>query len=146
MRAGRLLRVKRLVPFAILPTPAHGGDSGLDLHAAEEALIGPGGVRTLGTGIAICLPRDTEGQIRPRSGLAHQHGVTVLNSPGTIDEGYRGELRVILINHGKKAFRVRKGMKIAQLVVQDRVTVRVVERDSLPRSTRGSAGLGSTGK
>lgn len=123
---------------------AHTGDSGLDLYAAEGALIAPGESHTVRTGIAICLPPGTEGQVRPRSGLAHRYAVTVLNSPGTVDEGYRGELQVILINHGPNAFLVSKGMKIAQLVVQARLNINVVETDSLPESTRGPAGLGST--
>ena len=146
MNTGRTLHVKRLVPSAVLPTRAHGDDAGLDLHAAEEAVIEAGQVRTVRTGIAICLPPETEGQIRPRSGLAQQHSVTVLNSPGTIDEGYTGELRVILINHGRKTFRVTHGMKIAQLVVQGRVTVDVLETDTLPETARGAAGFGSTGE
>ena len=99
----------------------------------------------MSTGVAIELPEATEAQVRPRSGLALKHSVTVLNTPGTIDEGYRGEVGVVLINHGPTAFQVTRGMRIAQLVVQKRWTVDVVEVDGLTDTTRGAGGFGSTG-
>jgi dUTP pyrophosphatase len=130
---------------AVLPRYAHPGDAGLDLCAAVDAVIEPGAWRTIATGIAIELPPGTEGQVRPRSGLAAKHGVTVLNAPGTIDEGYRGEVGVILINHGREPFRISPGDRIAQLVVQRRLAVEVVTIDDLTETTRGAGGFGSTG-
>ena len=99
----------------------------------------------MGTGIAVELPPGTEGQVRPRSGLALRHAVTVLNAPGTIDAGYRGEVGVLLINHGRQAFRVRRDMKVAQLVVAPVVEVDVVEADTLSETPRAGGGFGSTG-
>lgn len=139
------LRVKRLVATAVLPHYAHPHDAGLDLHAAVDAAIAPGKAETIPTGIAVELPAGTEAQVRPRSGLARNHAVTVLNSPGTIDEGYRGEISVVLINHGQTMFRVERGMRIAQLVVQRRVEVEVVETETLGDTIRGADGFGSTG-
>jgi dUTP pyrophosphatase len=139
------LRVKRLTGDALSPSYAYDGDAGLDLCAAEEALIPAGTSALVKTGIALALPPGTEGQIRPRSGLALNHCVTVLNSPGTIDEGYRGEVAVILINHGRVAFSVQRGTKIAQLVIAPRLRVEVVEVSELQDSTRGVNGFGSTG-
>src|SRR2546428_7021898 len=139
------LRVKRLADAAVLPRYAHPGDAGLDLFAAVSLVLAPGDAALVRTGIAIELPPGTEAQIRPRSGLALEHAVTVLNTPGTIDEGYRGEVGVILINHGKQAFAVSPGMKIAQLVVAPRLAVDVVEADALGDTPRGAGGFGSTG-
>lgn len=139
------LRVKRLVAGATVPSYAHEGDAGLDLWAAEAAELAPGVARLIRTGIAIELPPGTEAQVRPRSGLALNHSVTVLNAPGTVDEGYRGEIGVILINHGRLLFSVASGMKIAQLVVAPRLHVDVLEVDRLSQTRRGAAGFGSTG-
>lgn len=139
------LKVRRLAATARLPAYAHPGDAGLDLVASEGVEIPPGESRLVRTGIAIELPANTEAQVRPRSGLALQHQVTVLNAPGTIDQGYRGEVGVILINHGRQAFAVGAGMKIAQLVVTPVYTVDVVEVDALSETARGSGGFGSTG-
>ena len=139
------LRVRRLSPDAIIPAYAHPGDAGLDLHACEDVAIDPGVACLVSTGVAIELPEATEAQVRPRSGLALKHSVTVLNTPGTIDEGYRGEVGVVLINHGATTFHVTRGMRIAQLVVQKRWTVEVVEVDGLTDTTRGTGGFGSTG-
>ena len=139
------LLIKRLSPTAILPTYAHPGDAGLDLFADRAASLEPGETKLIGTGISIELPEGTEGQVRPRSGLALKHSVTVLNSPGTIDRGYRGEVGVILINHGPRRFDVEPGMKIAQLVVAACLTVEVVEAGDLSNSSRGHGGFGSTG-
>ena len=118
------LRVKRGRPGAAVPRYAHSGDSGLDLCSVESTVIGASEVGPVRTGIAIKLPKGTEAEIRPRSGLARKWAVTVLNSPGTIDEGYRGEIVVLLINHGPGEFRVEKGMRIAQLVVRHRLQLR----------------------
>ena len=139
------LRIRRLVESAELPRYAHSGDAGLDLCAVAAAVIEPGCTATIPTGIAIELPEGTEAQVRPRSGLAGRHAVTVLNTPGTIDEGYRGEIGVILINHGRDAFTVEPGMRVAQLVIQRRLTVDVVEVEALTDTDRGAAGFGSTG-
>ena len=139
------LRIRRLSPSAVLPSAAHPGDAGLDLHAAVAMTIAPGAWATVPTGIVIELPEGTEAQVRPRSGLAARHGVTVLNAPGTIDEGYRGEIGVILINHGSAAFEVTPGARIAQLVVQRRLPISVVEVDEVSTTARGAGGFGSTG-
>ena len=140
------LLVKRLDPAgARLPARAHPGDAGLDLFAAADVEVPPGEARLVGTGLAIELPPGTEGQIRPRSGLALRHAVTVLNAPGTIDAGYRGEVGVVLVNHGRRTFRVRRGMKVAQLVVAPVVEVEVVEAASLSETARSGGGFGSTG-
>ncbi len=139
------LKVKRLSASAVMPAYAHPGDAGLDLCSAVAAVIEPGESRLIGTGIAIELPPDTEAQVRPRSGLALKHAVTVLNAPGTIDRGYRGEVGVILINHGPSRFDVAPGMKIAQLVLASCLTVAVEETRELGDSARGQGGFGSTG-
>ena len=140
------LIVKRLDRAgARLPERAHPGDAGLDLFAAADVDIPPGEARLVGTGLAIELPPGTEGQIRPRSGLALRHAVTVLNAPGTVDAGYRGEIGILLVNHGREAFRVRQGMKAAQLVVTPVVDVEVVEADALSETSRAGGGFGSTG-
>src|SRR5690554_5095133 len=102
---------------AKLPYRANEGDAGLDLFSIEEQIINPGESALVRTGLQIELPKGTEAQIRPRSGLALKHSITVLNSPGTIDEGYRGEIKVILINHGKEEFKIEKHMRIAQMVI-----------------------------
>jgi dUTP pyrophosphatase len=139
------LKVKRLNPAAVLPAYARAGDAGLDLFALQSATIEAGASALIGTGIAIELPPGTEGQVRPRSGLALKHAITVLNTPGTVDEGYRGEVGVILINHGHSPFVVEAGMKIAQLVVSPRLEVEVTEVAALQDSERGAGGFGSTG-
>ncbi len=134
-----------------LPTPApqSADAAGSDLSAAVPAdaplIIPPGGRALVPTGFAIALPAGHEGQVRPRSGLAAKHGVTVLNAPGTIDADYRGEVKVILINHGAEPFVVSRGMRIAQLVVAPVVNVSIAEVAELPRTTRGDGGFGSTG-
>ena len=128
-----------------LPERAHPGDAGLDLFAAADVDIPPGEARLVGTGLAIELPPGTEGQIRPRSGLALRHAVTVLNAPGTVDAGYRGEIGILLVNHGREAFRVRHGMRVAQLVVTPVIEVEVVEADTLSETARAGDGFGSTG-
>jgi dUTP pyrophosphatase len=139
------LKIKKLHPNAIMPAYAHPGDAGMDLYAVEETTILPGESQLIPTGISIELPPATEAQVRPRSGLALKHQITVLNTPGTIDEGYRGEVGVILINHGKNPFVVTAGMKIAQMVIQSVLRVAVLEVEQLADTARGSGGFGSTG-
>ncbi|MBN1676158.1 MAG: dUTP diphosphatase [Kiritimatiellae bacterium] len=140
-----ILRVKRLTEDATLPQYAHPGDAGADLFANERMAIPPGESRTVKTGISIELPPGTEAQVRPRSGLAAKRQVTVLNTPGTIDEGYRGEVCVILINLGREPFEVEKGMRIAQMVVKPVIRVAIEEADALSETQRGEGGFGSTG-
>lgn len=140
-----ILKVKKLMPDAIVPHYAHPGDAGMDLFANERLELAPGATGLVKTGIAIELPGGTEAQVRPRSGLALRHGITVLNSPGTIDEGYRGEVAVILINHGRESLTIEKGSKIAQMVVQPVLRLEVEETDTLSDTRRGQGGFGSTG-
>lgn len=140
-----VLRIKKLHPAAHVPRYAHPGDAGLDLFAVEALSLPPGEARLVRTGIAIELPPGTEAQVRPRSGLALKHGITVLNAPGTIDAGYRGEVGVILINHGRQAFDVEEGSKIAQMVIQPVLSVTVEEHAELSDTARGAGGFGSTG-
>lgn len=140
-----ILKAKKLDPSSQIPRYAHPGDAGLDLHSNEDAELAPGETRLIHTGISIELPPNTEAQVRPRSGIAGKHGVTVLNSPGTIDEGYRGEVGVLLINHGKSAFRVTKGMRIAQMIISPVLRVDVREVEDLSNTHRGKGGFGSTG-
>jgi len=140
-----LLKVKLLNEEARLPEYAYEGDTGLDLFSTSEAVIKPGKSALIPTGISIQLPPKTEGQIRPRSGLALKHQVTVLNGPGTVDEGYRGEIGVILINHGTLPFKIEVGMKIAQMVIQPVLSVKVEKVEKLNETDRGVGGFGSTG-
>lgn len=139
------LKIKKISKDAIIPSYAHAGDAGLDLFSIEQKLLYPGGSALIKTGIKIELPEGTEAQIRPRSGLALKNCITVLNSPGTIDEGYRGEIGVILINHGNHTFLVEKGMKIAQMVIQKVEKVEVLEVQDLSDTSRSEGGFGSTG-
>jgi dUTP pyrophosphatase len=143
--------VTRLPHAADLPLPSYQSETaaGLDIMAAVPAdaplTIAPGRFVAVPTGISIALPPGTEAQVRPRSGLARNHGVTVLNAPGTIDSDYRGEVQVLLINHGHENFKVTRGMRIAQLVIADVVRIRLNEQDKLDQTKRGSGGFGSTG-
>jgi dUTP pyrophosphatase len=139
------LKVKRISDAARLPSYSQPGDAGLDLYAIEPVVLPPGQSALVRTGIAVELPSGHEAQIRPRSGLALKHGITVLNSPGTIDQGYRGEIGVILINHGCQPFRIEPGAKIAQMVAQAFTTVEVEEVGDLADTQRGVGGFGSTG-
>ena len=146
------------IPVRILPhgegldLPAHAepGAAGLDLRAAvsEDAplTIAPGAFALVPTGLQIALPAGTEGQVRPRSGLAFKHGVTVLNSPGTLDSSYRGEVGVLLVNHGREPFVVSRGERVAQLVVAAYLPVRLVPAEALGETRRGAGGFGSTGR
>ena len=139
------LKIKKLNQEAILPSFAHKGDAGMDLYSVEDVVIPSGESRLIKTGISLELPKMTEAQVRPRSGLALKNSITVLNTPGTIDEGYRGEVGVILINHGKEDFTVTKHMKIAQMVLKPIYEVNIVEANELSDSERGIGGFGSTG-
>ena len=130
-----------------IPAPATGASAGADLLAAvaETVVLAPGTSALIPTGVAIQLPSGFEAQVRPRSGLAVKHGVTILNSPGTIDADYRGEIGVILINHGDQPFTVTRGMRIAQMVVQPVIGAQWREVDALDETDRGDGGFGSTG-
>jgi len=139
------VRFMKLEEGATLPCYAHSGDAGMDLVAFQEVSIPAGDAALVRTGLSIQLPPGTEAQVRPRSGLALKRKVTVLNTPGTIDEGYRGEIGVILINHGKEDFIAEKGMKIAQLVIKPVLRVEIEEANSLTETARGIGGFGSSG-
>lgn len=129
------------------PSYAHPGDAGLDLHSGEDLTIPAGGRAMVRTGVAIALPAGYVGLVHPRSGLAAKHGITVLNAPGTIDAGYRGEIGVVLHNTDTDhSFSVSRGDRIAQLVIQEYVTADLVQVDHLPGSARGEGGFGSTGQ
>jgi dUTP pyrophosphatase len=143
------IAIQRLPHGEDLPLPAYAtaGSAGLDLFAAVKAelTLEPGCHASVPTGIALALPEGFEAQVRPRSGLALGHGVTVLNAPGTIDSDYRGEVTAILINHSREAFTIARGMKIAQLVVAAHARVEWSETASLETTSRGAGGFGSTG-
>jgi dUTP pyrophosphatase len=139
------VKIQRLVPEAQVPQYAHPGDAGADLVAVVDCVIPAGQWLAVPTGLSAEIPIGFELQVRPRSGLAFKKGVTVLNAPGTIDAGYRGEIKVILINHGPEPFEIKAGDKIAQLVVASVVTGLFEEVQELEDSQRGSGGFGSTG-
>lgn len=140
------LAVTRLRPDAVLPSRAHEGDAGLDLTTCERVELGPGERAVVPTGVAIALPDGFAGFVQPRSGLAARHGITIVNAPGLIDSGYRGELRVVLLNTDREhTFVAEPGDRIAQLVVLAVAAVEPVEVAELPGSVRGTAGFGSTG-
>ena len=136
---------KRLRPEAELPAYARPGDAGMDLRSVEETVVPRGGRALVKTGLAMQLPSGYEAQVRPRSGLALKHGITVLNTPGTIDSGYRGEVGVILANFGDSDFPVAKGDRIAQLVIAPVTQAEVEETDVIDETDRGAGGFGSTG-
>jgi dUTP pyrophosphatase len=138
--------VKRLRPDARLPVQAYPGDAGLDLAACERVELAPGERAVVGTGIAVAIPPGHAGLVVPRSGLAARHGLGKVNAPGLIDEGYRGEVKVILLNTDRETpFVVEPGMRIAQLVVVELPSIELLEVDELPASERGDGGLGSSG-
>ena len=139
------VKVKRISKDAVVPKMAHKGDSGFDLYASESAALKPGDRKLIGTGIKIEVPSGYEAQVRPKSGLAINFGITVLNAPGTIDSGYRGEVKVILVNLGKEEFLVEKGKKIAQLVFAGVECPELNETGKLKESKRSDGGFGSTG-
>ncbi len=138
--------VRRLRPEAVLPSYAHAGDAGADLYAAQAATLAPGARALIGTGIAVAIPTGWVGLVHPRSGLAARHGVTIVNAPGTVDAGYRGELMVNLVNlDGADSFVVNVGDRIGQLILQEVGEATFDVADSLPASERGEDGHGSTG-
>ncbi len=138
--------LQRLDDGLPVPAPAHPGDAGVDLHADSDLTLPPGARALVGTGVAIALPAGYAAFVHPRSGLAHRHGVTTLNGPGTVDAGYRGEIKVNLINTDPaQAFTVRRGDRIAQLVVQEVCLPAFTEVERLPGTDRGESGHGSTG-
>ena len=139
------VRFKRVHPDASLPAYARPGDAGMDLRSVDELVIPRGGRALVHTGLVMQLPPMFEAQVRPRSGLALKSGVTVLNTPGTIDSGYRGEVGVILANFGDGDFKVSKGDRIAQLVIAPVTQAEVVETDEVDETDRGAGGFGSTG-
>jgi dUTP pyrophosphatase len=143
--------VRRLPHGADLPLPIYQSEhaAGLDLMAAVPAdaplVLAPGHYVAVPTGLAVALPPGTEAQVRPRSGLARNHGVTVLNAPGTVDADYRGEIQVLLVNHGRESVKITRGMRIAQLVIASVLRARLSEVAELSETQRGSGGFGSTG-
>lgn len=141
------VRVRRLPHGQGLPLPAYAtaGAAGMDVVSAEDVVIAPGARHAVATGLAMAIPPGFEIQVRPRSGLALRHGITVPNTPGTIDSDYRGELKVILINHGTTPFEVVRGDRIAQLVLAPVTRASWLEADSLDQTDRGEGGFGSTG-
>ena len=143
-----IFHIRRLHPAAQIPSYAHGPDedAGMDLHAVEPVELKPGEPTLVPTGLAIELPPGYEAQIRPRSGLALKHSITLPNSPATIDPGYRGEIRVILQNLGREAFEIHAGDRIAQMVIAQYEAVEWVEGDDLSDSLRGEGGFGSSGR
>lgn len=141
------LKIQLLSDSATLPTRAHEGDAGLDLYASEPAHIGPGERWQVGTGIAVEIPAGHAGLVLPRSGLARRHGISLVNAPGLIDAGYRGEVKVLLLNNDPaEVFRIEPGDRIAQLLVTPYAAVDPVASDSLGESDRGEGGFGSTGR
>jgi dUTP pyrophosphatase len=141
------LRFRRLVPGAVPPSRAHEGDAGYDLHAAEPLTLAPGERAVVGTGIAVAVPEGHAGLVLPRSGLAFKHGIALVNAPGLIDSGYRGELRVLLLNTDRATpFDVEPGDRIAQLVVVKVEAPELEELELLEETARGSGGFGSTGR
>jgi dUTP pyrophosphatase len=140
------LAIRRLRPDAVVPERAYEGDAGVDLAACDRVVLGPGERAVVGTGLAAEIPDGYAGFVLPRSGLAAHHGLTVVNAPGLIDSGYRGELKVILLNTDRaEPFVVEPGMRVAQLVVQAVEDVRFVEAEELSASKRGAGGHGSSG-
>ncbi len=139
------LKICKINENAIIPSYAHDKDSGLDLCSCENNIILNNDAKLISTGIIIQLPPNTEAQIRPRSGLALNNNITVLNAPGTIDEGYRGEIKVLLINHGERPFEVKIGDRIAQMVIVPVLRPDIEEVEELDKTSRGENGFGSTG-
>ena len=140
------VRVKRLSPDAKMPKAAMKGDVAFDLFSVIDYELRPGERFAVPTGIAVEIPPGYEGQVRPRSGLALKEGITVLNTPGTIDSGYRGELNTIMMNHGGESFKITKGMRISQIAIRPVPEVEFVEVDELSDTERGEGGFGSTGR
>jgi len=141
------LRFRRLSPAARPPARAHGDDAGFDLHAAEAATLEPGARASVGTGLAVAIPDGFAGLVLPRSGLAARHGIALVNAPGLIDAGYRGEVRVLLLNTDRQApFEIAEGDRVAQLVLVRAEAAELEEADDLGETARGSGGFGSSGR
>jgi dUTP pyrophosphatase len=140
------VQIKKLHPDAIVPKYQTAGAAGVDLCSVEDVTIGEGDKALVATGLSMAIPQGWEGQVRPRSGLAAKSALTVLNTPGTIDSDYRGEVKVILINHGHGVFHVRKGDRIAQMVFAPVAQAEFTEVETLESTDRGAGGFGSTGK
>ena len=139
------LPIRRLREDAIVPVRAYAGDAGFDLASCEGLELGPGERAVVGTGLAVAIPEGYAGFVQPRSGLASRHGISVVNAPGLIDAGYRGEIRVVLLNTDRvESFVVEPGMRIAQLVVMEVPQLELVEIEELPESERGVRGFGSS--
>jgi dUTP pyrophosphatase len=139
------LPIQRLRPDAVIPERAYSGDAGLDLSACERVELGPGERAVVGTGLAVAIPERHAGLVQPRSGLAARHGITIVNTPGLVDSGYRGELRIVLLNTDREhSFVVEPGMRIAQLVVVPVAAPEPFEVEELPESERGVRGFGSS--
>jgi dUTP pyrophosphatase len=140
------LKVKKLSPLAQIPAYQTDEAAGFDLHSIEDVVLKPNERKLISTGLAFEIPKGYEIQIRPRSGLAYKSGITVLNSPGTIDSDYRGEIKVLLINHSNKEFEIKINDRIAQAVIQEVIQANFQEIEELNDTNRGSGGFGSTGK
>jgi dUTP pyrophosphatase len=140
------LPVRKVRPDAVLPSRAYDGDAGLDLPSAEAVVLAPGERAVVGTGLAVAVPEGHAGFVQPRSGLAAKHGITIVNAPGLVDSGYRGEVKVVLLNTGDEPFEVEPGMRIAQFVVLPVAAVELVEVADLPDTERGARGHGSSGR
>ena len=139
------IKIKKLSPNAITPNYAHDGDAGMDVYSIIDFTLKPNHRATIPTGLSFELPKGFEIQVRPKSGIAIKKGVTLLNTPGTIDSGYRGELKVILINHSRENYEIKKGEKIAQIVLAKYEEARIEEVNELSETARSNGGFGSTG-
>ena len=139
------VKIKKIKDNAIIPKYAHQGDAGVDLYSTEDYILKPGERSLVSTGIKIAVPEGYEAQIRPKSGLAVNHGISVCNTPGTVDSSYRGEVGCIIINHGKEEFKIEKGKKIAQMIFNKVEQAEFQEVEELNNTTRGEGGFGSTG-
>ncbi len=139
------VRIKKIKKDAIIPRYAYDGDAGVDIYSAEDYTLKPGERALVSTGIKIAIPDGYEAQIRPRSGLALKYGISICNTPGTIDSGYRGEVCAIVINHGKNVFNIKKGDKIAQMVFNKIERAEFIEVEELDATKRGEKGFGSSG-
>ncbi len=139
------VKIKKIKDNATIPKYAHQGDAGVDLYSTEDYTLKPGERALVSTGIKIALPEGYEAQVRPKSGLAVKHGISVVNSPGTVDSGYRGEVCCIMINHGNEEFKIESGKKIAQMVFNKVEAAEFEEVEELDETTRGEGGFGSTG-
>jgi len=139
------IKIKKIKESAILPHYAHEGDAGVDLYSTEDYVLRPGQRVLVSTGLSMAIPKGYEGQVRPKSGLALKHGISVCNSPGTIDSGYHGEIGVISINHSNEEFKIEKGIKIAQMIFNKVEEAEFEEVKELDNTKRGEEGFGSTG-